>query len=282
MIGDRFRADHLAVLQHFSERASWNRRPDEFPNLVVLQTFSKAWGMAALSNWSGGGENALSLNSYLDLYANYQREKISWNNDLRFAYGLLSRGKVLEKTDDKIRLSSTFGYALSEKWNYSADLGLKTQMMPGYAKDTVRVSAFAAPAYVMLSTGAEFTPHNKFHLLFAPLSGKMTVVADSALSAQGAYGVDPGKRTRSEVGGYVKISFRHELFENVNLQTTCDLFMNYIARPVYVDVDWSFLLTMKINKFLSASIDLRMIYDHDYSEDLQFKETLGLGVTFSF
>ncbi|WP_347160367.1 histidinol-phosphate transaminase [Pontibacter chitinilyticus] len=32
----------------FSESASWTTRLAEFPNLVVLQTFSKAWGMAGL------------------------------------------------------------------------------------------------------------------------------------------------------------------------------------------------------------------------------------------
>lgn len=32
----------------FSERASWIERLDEYPNLVVLQTMSKAWGLAAL------------------------------------------------------------------------------------------------------------------------------------------------------------------------------------------------------------------------------------------
>ncbi|CAA9238931.1 MAG: Histidinol-phosphate aminotransferase [uncultured Adhaeribacter sp.] len=32
----------------FSSEASWLNRLAEFPNLVVLQTFSKAWGMAAL------------------------------------------------------------------------------------------------------------------------------------------------------------------------------------------------------------------------------------------
>ena len=32
----------------FTESASWIARLDEFPNLVVLQTFSKAWGLAGL------------------------------------------------------------------------------------------------------------------------------------------------------------------------------------------------------------------------------------------
>ncbi len=32
----------------FSDAVSWNQRIDAFPNLVVIQTFSKAWGMAGL------------------------------------------------------------------------------------------------------------------------------------------------------------------------------------------------------------------------------------------
>jgi histidinol-phosphate aminotransferase len=32
----------------YTGQPSWNQRLDEFPNLVVLQTFSKAWGLAAL------------------------------------------------------------------------------------------------------------------------------------------------------------------------------------------------------------------------------------------
>lgn len=32
----------------FSDKVSWNQRINEFPNLVVLQTFSKAWGMAGV------------------------------------------------------------------------------------------------------------------------------------------------------------------------------------------------------------------------------------------
>ena len=44
--------DGLVVLDEayidFAESPSWTTRLEEFPNLVVLQTFSKAWGMAGL------------------------------------------------------------------------------------------------------------------------------------------------------------------------------------------------------------------------------------------
>jgi len=32
----------------FADRDSWVKRLNEFPNLIVLQTFSKAWGLASL------------------------------------------------------------------------------------------------------------------------------------------------------------------------------------------------------------------------------------------
>ncbi|MDZ7821073.1 MAG: DUF3078 domain-containing protein [Candidatus Marinimicrobia bacterium] len=147
------------------------------------------FSQTALSNWSGGGESALSLNTFLSMFANYQKEKLSWDNDLDLAYGLLRQEKETRKTDDRIELSSKFGYRLAEHWSYSSVLGFKTQMMPGY--DSVLVSSFAAPAYLQISTGAEYKAGDHFSLLLAPLSGKMTLVADTALS--GNYGLDPGK-----------------------------------------------------------------------------------------
>jgi hypothetical protein len=58
--------------------------------------------------------------------------------------------------------------------------------------------------------------------------------------------------------------------------------MNYLENQQFIDVNWDILLAMKINKFLSASISTQMVYDQDYSAKLQFKETLGIGLSFSF
>ncbi|WP_299822197.1 histidinol-phosphate transaminase [uncultured Pontibacter sp.] len=43
----------------FAHSLSWTTRLDEFPNLVVLQTFSKAWGMAGLRLGMAFGSEAL-------------------------------------------------------------------------------------------------------------------------------------------------------------------------------------------------------------------------------
>jgi hypothetical protein len=237
------------------------------------------FSQTVLSNWAGGGMNALSLNSFLSLYANYSKENLNWENTLDLAYGMLRQEGIVEKTDDKIDLASKLGYKAAEHWNYSGLLSLKTQMTPGY-EDTVKISAFAAPGYLQLAAGMEYKPNKNFSLMMAPISGKITMLLDPDLA--GKYGVDPSKKVLSEFGAYAKISYRNELIENVVFQTKCDLFMNYLQSPLHIDVNWDVLLSMKINKFLSASISTRLAYDYDYNEKLQFKETLGIGLSFSF
>ncbi|MBN2780869.1 MAG: DUF3078 domain-containing protein [Candidatus Marinimicrobia bacterium] len=239
------------------------------------------FSQTALSNWSGGGMNALSLNSYVNLHSNYARDAITWTNTLELAYGIVNQGGVLQKTDDKIDLASQLGFQAMNQWNVSGLLGFKTQMTPGYS-DTLRISAFASPAYLQVASGLEYKPNDDISLLIAPLSGKMTFVLDQQLSDAGAYGVTAGKKVRAEFGGLIRFAFRKTLFENVVFQTKCEIFSNYLNNPQFMDVNWDLMLLMKINKFMSANLSTQLVYDHDYSINVQLKETIGIGLSFSF
>ncbi|MDD3965650.1 MAG: DUF3078 domain-containing protein [Candidatus Neomarinimicrobiota bacterium] len=239
------------------------------------------FSQTALSNWSGGGQNALSLNGFVSVFANYKQDILSWDNTLDLAYGVVNQGGVVQKTDDKIDLSSKFGYTASGNWNYSGILAFKTQMTRGYA-DTLKISSFAAPAYLQIAFGMEYKPNEDISLFISPLSGKMTLVLDPDLAAAGSFGLTPGQKVRGEFGAYAKVQYRKTIVENVVFQTKCDIFMNYLENQQFIDVNWEVLLAMKINEFLSASISTQMVYDQDYSAKLQFKETLGIGLSFSF
>ncbi len=258
----------------------------------------------SLSNWAAGGENSLAANAIVNLAANYKSksEKASWNNELLFGYGLVRQGEdMFRKSDDKIDLASKFGYSASKKWSYTALLGFRTQFTEGYANpgdvNRVKISDLMAPGYLGLSLGMDFKPSDRFTMLIAPLTGKMTFVLDDALSAAGSFGVPAGQNVRSEFGGYVKIAFTSEIMKNVKLNTKIDLFSNYIENPQYVDVNFDLLLSMKVNKFLSASFISTIIYDHDIQfaildnagvptgeteARIQLKELFGIGLTYSF
>lgn len=268
-------------------------------NGVVSLNFSQM----ALSSWAAGGENSAAGNGRVTLGANYlsREHNVSWDNELILGYGLLKQGEdAVRKSDDKIDLSSKFGYKAGGNWKYSGLLSFRSQFTEGYAnpgdENPKKISNFLAPGYLNLSFGMDYKPSKTFAILLAPITGKMTFVMDDDLSAAGAFGVDPGETSRAEFGGYVKIAWTTDIMKNVKLNTKVDLFSNYLENPQYVDVNFDLLLSMKVNEFISASLITQLIYDYDIQFDvvnnagevigtedrIQLKELFGIGLTYSF
>ncbi len=262
-----------------------------------------------LENWASGGQSSVSASGLVNLFANYTKGKGTWDNTLDIAYGLLRQGQngVVLKTDDRIDFASKYGHKATEHWYYSALLNFRSQFAPGYNlvdgvpdKSNV-ISNFLAPAYMLASLGMDYKPNDKFTAFLSPTTYKMTVVMDSSLSAAGAFGVDPGTNVRSEIGGYVRMAYNTNLVENVGLTTRIDLFSNYLNNPENIDINWEVLISMKVNKFMSATISTQLLYDDDVTlqkkdpivEDdvvidsgrgpgVQFKEVLAIGFSYKF
>ena len=129
-------------------------------------------------------------------------------------------------------------------------------------------------------------------LLIAPVSGKFTFVMDDKLAANGDFGVDPGKNSRSEFGAKVRFEYKNEVVKNVTIETSLDLFSNYLENPENIDVDWNVLINLKVNEYLSANLVTRLIYDDDIkiedtdtgksSPKVQFMEMFGVGLSLKF
>ena len=259
---------------------------------------SFAFSQVSLSNWAAGGENSLSGNLLINLFANYKKGKASWDNTLDFGYGTMKQGEQdWRKTDDKIELASKYGHQASKHWYYSGLVNFKTQMSTGYKYsddpdiEDVEISQFMAPAYLNIAIGMDYKPNDNFSALISPISGKVTIVNDTTLSNAGAFGVEPGDKTRSEFGAYAKIAFKKDIMENVNFATKLDLFSNYLDKPQNIDVNWEVLITMKVNEYLSANLSTTLLYDNDIlfdddkgnqSPEIQFKEVLGIGFSYKF
>ena len=73
------------------------------------------------------------------------------------------------------------------------------------------------------------------------------------------------------------------------------MFSNYIENPENVDINWDLLILMKVNKFITASINTNLIYDDDVNitrdkngdgineingPRTQFKEIIGIGFSY--
>jgi hypothetical protein len=255
----------------------------------------------SLTNWAAGGQSSVSLGGLLSLFANNKQEKSLWENYLDFGYGTMKQGKDegWRKTDDKIDFTSKFGLNANKKLYYAALVNFKTQMTNGYnyPNDTTKISGFLAPGYLLGAIGLDYRPNENFTAFFAPLTLKMTIVNDDVLADAGAFGIDPGDHVRSEFGGYLRVFLKKDLMENITFQTKLDLFSNYLHNPQNIDVSWESLLSMKVNKFISATLSTHLLYDDDIdiaiddNDDgivdkvgprVQFKEVLAVGFSMKF
>lgn len=266
----------------------------------------------SLTNWSSGGENSVAVNGLLSLLANYKKGNSTWDNSLDLAFGLLQQGTAgIRKTDDKIDFTSKYGQRAFKNWYYTGLINFKSQFTAGYnyPDDTVEISNFLAPGYLLGSIGLDYKPSQYFTLFLSPLTMKMTIVNNQNLADAGSFGVEPavldnsgnlitkGKNIRSEYGGYIRALFKKDVMKNINLQTKLELFSNYTEEPTHVDVNWEVLISLKINKYIAATISTQLLYDHDIDiiidnnnngivdalgPRIQFKEVLGIGLSFKF
>lgn len=249
----------------------------------------------AMANWSAGGENSIAGNAYLNASLTHKKGNWLWVTNMVLDYGLSkTKSQGMRKSSDKIGLSTQLGYSTDNVWFYTLMGDLNTQFAKGYdyPDKEHQISNFFAPAYSNIALGMEWRPKSNYSLLLSPVSTKMTFVTDDYLSDLGAFGVDPGDHFKIEGGAFVKARAELPVMENVNLITTADFFTPYSKDFGNIDVNWDALISMKINKVLSATINTTLKYDNDVKTfddngvkkgaKVQFKEVLGIGLAYNF
>lgn len=251
----------------------------------------------SLSNWSAGGDKfSFSLNSYLNLYSFYKKNKNSWDNNLDMAFGIVQTTSLgRRKSSDRIDLTSKYGYFLNKHWNLSTLINLRSQFANGYSyeKDAAGndtrtlTSKTIAPAYVLLSQGLDYKPSSNFSLFLSPMTGRWVLVSDTSLGK--LYGLAAGKKVKSELGAFLSANYTAKLGKNFTYKTKLDLFSNYRQNPQNVDVFWTNVITAKITKYINFSFNVDMIYDDDtHNVDPtkgpapQWLQLMGIGFAYKF
>jgi hypothetical protein len=274
--------------------------PDTLKTWEVKGLLSLNFTQISLTNWVAGGRSSSAGVGIFNLTAKYTKDNWLWENNLDLGYGLIKeQNRQTVKSDDKIDFTSKLELKQSEKLYYTLLFNYKTQFTKGYKypNTTDVISDFMAPGYFTLALGLDYKPQKDLSIFFSPATAKLTVVSNEDLSNQGAFGVDPGKKTRMEVGAILKMDLNTEIMKNVTLNNKVELFSNYLEKPQNVDIDWDLMLNMKVNDYLSANLITNLIYDDDIkvpideNEDgviegsgprIQFKEMLGIGLNIKF
>ncbi len=273
--------------------------------------YSASMTQTSLSNWAAGGNNNVNINGLLKQAAKYEKGHWTWANLLEANFGYNFQPGLNNKTDDRLEFTTRLDRQLHEsKWSMSLFANFRSQFADGFTnpEDTVRISTWLAPAYLTYGIGLTNKSVDGLIIYASPITVKQTFVVDSALfngnqffnAGPDAVNVatlgDGGYRT--EMGAFIDIIYTKSFNENFEVASKLNLFSNYLDRPQNIDVNWETIFLMKVYSYLTVSLQLQLIYDHDvnvrYAGDVptadgafnapgtQFKQILGVGVAYAF
>jgi hypothetical protein len=242
-----------------------------------------------LHNWPAGGEAAsVVVNTLFSGYINRITPRGAWTNNLDVTYGMFysySNKFIPRKTDDRIDLTSKYGYKLKpgKKIYLTTLFNFKSQFTKGYDYSIPNwqlspASEFLSPAYFILALGLEYR-RDRTSLFFSPAAARLTI-ADSyytSLYPEGAFGIENGKTSRFELGAYFSGRYETDPKKKLYYKTRLDLYSNYLAKaktdstgavikedsPGNIDMLWDNLLLISVSKYLTVNFGVTMIYDND-------------------
>jgi hypothetical protein len=222
---------------------------------------------ASFTNWAAGGQNSYGLTALASLHASYKDSNFSWLNDAELGYGMQKLdGYPLQKTTDQLEVTSSVGYKIFDHTSLTFLTNFQTQFQPGYTNsgDSVLISTFMAPAYWILAAGLQYIRPSKGIAIFAsPITARMIFVENQMLANEGAFGVNPGEKELTQIGAYIKANYTHDIMKNVSLSVNLELFSDYLKDPQDIVVNWTNFLQLKVNKYISATINTQLIYDNN-------------------
>lgn len=255
---------------------------------------------ASFSNWSAGGDPSIAFDLMFNYDMDYKRSKDLWTNRIELAYGLNNtQSNGMRKTNDKIYLASNYGYAIAKNLYLGAMLTFSTQFDKGYDykitpnpdRNTDYISKLMAPGYLTAGLGVIWTPKSWLKVTYAPASWRGTFVLDDILSAAGAYGVEPGRKLLQQFGSDLVGEVNTPLWRNWSLYSRLQLYSNYLKNPQNIIIQWDTTLSMKVTRWLSANLNVNMIYDDNIKflqengkeiPRFQIKQVLGIGLQATF
>ncbi len=250
------------------------------------------------SNWKAGGVNSFGFNAFLNIKANYKKDKISWDNEIDLLYGMVNNsGQGYRKTLDRIFVDTKVGHSISKNWDLFVAANAQSQFAKGfkYSKDVngieqeQLVSESFAPTFVTASLGFEYHPVEYFKVRLSPFAPRVTFLPHNdgryaAVDSIRPYGVLVGSATRFEWLAFQMLAeFNKDIAKNVNLKVRYVLFANYETfEAKLIDHRVDFNLTAKVNKYVNVSIGSIFLYDYDQDASAQYSQAFSLGVQYTF
>jgi len=221
----------------------------------------------AYHHWAKGGNNQMTFLYTSSGFANYNKGKLSWNNNYNYRYGMIKLEDVkFFKNSDVMKAKSILKHKAFGNFAYNASFNFDGQLFEGFrsVNDTVAVSKFLAPATVFLGVGLTYQPNKVISANFQPISQKFKIVADTVNIDPTRYGLAGDQWIKGNPGAKLTVTYKKLLWKTLNTSSVITLFSNYDTFFTVLDyMDWTTNLSVKVNKYISTKFYIRLVYD-DY------------------
>ena len=272
----------------------------------------------SLVNWAAGGNNNINMVAAANVSLLYKNGPFAWdsNIDTDFGESYVDNSKHnWQKTNDKLNVSTKFGWEMAKSWYLTALGSFKTQYAFGYdysQDELTPISQIMTPSYTDLSVGIDWKPSSIFTIYVSPIAGRITTATNEELRSK-YFGADYynkflvdgicSRNFQAEFGASLKAGVNYDKIENLKIISTVTVFTPYSAKP-HVDLDWDFSISYQFLKVLKVSLGTqlkyydRVLFDKIDPETkapilnadgtvaqgprVQFKTILGLGIGYSF
>ena len=166
----------------------------------------------------------------------------------------------------------------------------------------------AAPLIFEGAIGLDYVPAPYFSLFFSPIAAKVTYVGANDIAILNSFGNVFPSKVKKEFGAVLIATYKQEFWkQNISILSVLKAYKNYLrsnadpfdatlpreSKSHYrknIDVDWQTTLGLKVNKFLSASVFMHLIWDNDVTfptnnpnfktSKVQFRDIIGVGLTY--
>lgn len=235
-------------------------------------------------NWSSGGENAFSWQLHLSYQMLRDYASLKWENSGKFSYGATKNGsKDMQKSIDEIKAESVLTYKMGSSVNPFLAVTGETQFAEGFNYNitpAVSVSAFMDPAYFRESMGFGMVIHEGIGTRLG-LSFKQTITS----MYPAPYADDPAtidiEKIKSEFGAESVTDISLSLSETSSLTSKLELF-SAVSSLDEIDVNFDNMLLVKITEYVNMNINMKLVYDKDISVKRQIKESMAIGLNYTF
>jgi hypothetical protein len=235
----------------------------------------------SLSNWTQGGEDAISW-ALLGNGSLYRRSEVwHFRNDMKLAYGRTKLGSSdYRTTDNELYLESVIsrniGWAIAPYFSNT----VRTALTKGFnyeADPDTQIANFFDPGYLTQSLGFVYDKIPGFSTRLGAavqevITNKFTFYSDDAATPE-------VEKIKVETGVESVTTAEYTVMENILFKSKLRLFSRFDSFDVW-DVRWDNAIAAQVNEYINVSFAFLLIYEEAQIQKTQIKEALQIGITY--